>query len=327
MDTIEKALQKHQANRQVEHSTAEGSADSVDGVTPALQEDLQESRSSSSVEAAVQTTPQKVTNKDNVSNVKNVSNEVPLRGDYSPNFLSLDLAELARAGVIIPDDKRSKIKEEYKHIKRPLLQKASIDAPVEKHENLIMLTSAHSGEGKTFSSLNLAMSIAVERDRRVLLIDADVVKPGLGRMLGLQEKPGLVEYLNGDKKDLSEILLSTNVHNLTLMPAGKTHHLTHELLASKTMAELVDELSSRYRDRVVIFDSPPLLATSESKVLSRLVGQIVLVIEQDKTSQSAVQDALAAVEREKVSGLILNKSRAGRESYYGYYYSDSADEK
>ena len=256
-----------------------------------------------------------------------LSNRVSLRGDRTHNVLNLDLAELARAGVIIPDDKRSKIKEEYKHIKRPLLQKASIDAPVEKHENLIMLTSAHSGEGKTFSSLNLAMSIAVERDRRVLLIDADVVKPGLGRMLGLQEKPGLVEYLNGDKKDLSEILLSTNVHNLTLMPAGKTHHLTHELLASKTMAELVDELSSRYRDRVVIFDSPPLLATSESKVLSRLVGQIVLVIEQDKTSQSAVQDALAAVEREKVSGLILNKSRAGRESYYGYYYSDSADEK
>ncbi|MCB1664033.1 MAG: polysaccharide biosynthesis tyrosine autokinase, partial [Pseudomonadales bacterium] len=182
--------------------------------------------------------------------------------------------------------------------------------------------SAYSGEGKTFSSLNLAMSIAVERDRRVLLVDADVVKPGLDKMLEMEDRPGLVEYLSGDVSSFSDILLTTNVHNLTIVPAGKTHHLSHELLASNAMQELAHEMSTRYSDRIIIFDCPPMLITSEAKVLAKLVGQIVLVVEQDKTSQSAVKDAIALLERDKLTGLVLNKSKSVGESYYGYYYSE-----
>lgn len=311
MDTIEKALRKHQAakeqreteveqadDRQSREAVAENKAGTIVGAT--------------AVESAVQASRESRTNK------------VSLRTDYKPNIFELDLARLAHSGIILPDEKRSKIKEEYKHIKRPLLQKASMEATQAGKENLIMVTSAYSGEGKTFSSLNLAMSIAVERDRRVLLVDADVVKPGMGRLLGLENRDGLVDFLNGDNEDLSSILLSTNVHNLTLMPAGKTHHLSHELLASKAMQDLVEELATRYKDRVIIFDSSPLLATSESRVLARLVGQVVIVIEQDKTSQTAVQDAIACIERGKITGLILNKSHTGSDAYYGYYYRDDS---
>ena len=136
------------------------------------------------------------------------------------------------------------------------------------------------------------------------------------------DKLGLVEYLNGEIDSLSDIMLTTNIHNLTVLPAGKTHHLSHELLASNAMHELAKELSSRYRDRIIIFDSPPVLITSEAKVLSDLVGQIVLVVEQEKTTQKAINDALAELEPSKISGLILNKSHTLGEGYYGYYYSE-----
>ncbi|MEZ5525438.1 MAG: XrtA-associated tyrosine autokinase [Pseudomonadales bacterium] len=302
MDTIEKALDKH---RQAQQAVLED-----DRVSPAqepLAADPQPAEASS------------IFRKEGVS-----AHEIEHShtGERSTNTVEIDFEVLEKMGAILPDDSRSKIKEEYKHIKRPLLQKAMASAGTNLPDNLIMVTSAYSGEGKTFSSLNLALSIAVERDCRVLLVDADVVKPGLGRMLGVEENQGLVEYLNGEIESLSDILLNTNINNLTILPAGKTHHLSHELLASNAMRQLAEELSSRYPDRIIIFDSPPVLITSEAKVLSDLVGQIALVIEQDKTSQQAVKDALAKLEQSKISGLILNKSYSLAEGYYGYYYSE-----
>jgi len=298
MDTIEKALNKH---RQVQETALEN-----DSITATEEQSVIEQATAEVDIPVVNRVGQSATSTFDVN---------------TANSLEIDLDELKRIGAILPDDARSKIKEEYKHIKRPLLQKAMARTDPQSADNLIMVTSAYSGEGKTFSSLNLALSIAVERDCRVLLIDADVVKPGLGRTLAMDDKLGLVDYLKGEVDSLSDIMLSTNIHNLTLLPAGKTHHLSHELLASNAMTELVKELSSRYRDRIIIFDSPPVLITSEAKVLSDLVGQIALVIEQDKTSQQAVKEALTKLDSSKVSGLILNKSHTLGEGYYGYYYS------
>ena len=248
--------------------------------------------------------------------------KIPLHAGSPEKYLDIDFSLLHDRGVIFPDNKRSKVKEEYKHIKRPLLQRVAKKNPDGKASNLVMVTSAYSGEGKTFSALNLALSIAVERDRRVLLIDADVVKPGLGAMLGVGGEKGLLDYLNGEVSSLADILLSTNVKNMTLLSAGKTHHLSHELLASNAMQDLVRELAARYPDRIIIFDSPPLLITSEAKLLAQLLDQIVLVVEQDKTSQKAVKDAIATVEKEKITGLILNKFNGlgMSDSYYGYYH-------
>lgn len=254
---------------------------------------------------------------------------IPSHGGFTENYLEIDFSSLQLRGVISPDEKRSKVKEEYKHIKRPILQRVTKKNQGGKDSNLIMVTSAYSGEGKTFSSLNLALSIAVERDRRVLLVDADVVKPGLGGMLGISHQKGLVDYLNGDVSSLTDILFSTNVNNMTLLPAGKTHHLSHELLASNAMRDLARELSNRYPDRIIIFDSPPLLITSEAKVLAQLADQIVLVVEQDKTSQKAVKDAVAVVDKEKITGLILNKYKGlgMSDAYYGYYYYGAKGER
>jgi len=302
MDTIEKALNKH---RNVQEAEVEGAS----GVTPEKRADIQ----------GVTSTQQTLVD-DPVANQNQSAGGASCT--KTTNFLEIDFDVLKRMGAILPDDSRSKIKDEYKHIKRPLLQKAMTRPDPQSPDNLIMVTSAHSGEGKTFSALNLALSIAVERDCRVLLIDADVVKSGLGRILALDDKPGLVEYLNGEIDSLSDIMLSTNIHNLTVLPAGKTHHLSHELLASNSMRELVNELSSRYHDRIIIFDSPPVLITSEALVLSDLVGQIAFVVEQDKTSQHAVKEGLAKLDSSKVSGLILNKSHTLGEGYYGYYYSE-----
>jgi len=300
MDTIEKALSKHRQTQQaeLERDNVPEFSEQLGGSVNSLE------KSASEVD---------VTSFD--KSQKGIS-------DATVNSLEIDLDALARLGAILPNDSRSKIKEEYKHIKRPLLQKAMARMDSDCPDNLIMVTSAYSGEGKTFSSLNLALSIAVERDCRVLLIDADVVKPGLGRVLAMESKPGLVEYLNGEIENLSEVLLTTNINNLTVLPAGKTHHLSHELLASNSMRDLAKELSSRYRDRIIIFDSPPVLITSEAKVLSDVVGQIALVIEQDKTAQQSVKDALAKLDAAKISGLILNKSHSLGAGYYGYYYKE-----
>jgi len=298
MDTIEKALNKHRQRQEAELENDSVTASEDPPVTvieqAAAEVDIPVVRGAGQ----------------SASSASYVNTE---------HVLEIDLAELERMGAILPDDARSKIKEEYKHIKRPLLQKALTRTDPRSADNLIMITSPLSGEGKTFSSLNLALSIAVERDCRVLLIDADVVKPGLGRALAVDDYLGLVEYLNGEVDCLSDILLSTNINNLTVLPSGKTHHLSHELLASNAMRELVNELSSRYSDRIIIFDSPPILVTSEAEVLSDLVGQITLVVEQDKTSQQAVKEALTKLDSSKVSGLILNKSHVLGEGYYGYY--------
>ena len=143
---------------------------------------------------------------------------------------------------------------------------------INQNRNLVMVTSALPSEGKTFVALNLAMSMAMELDCRVLLVDADVVAPSLPAALGIEPAKGLMDLLTDDAPRFSDVLLGTNVERLTLLLAGTPHAGAAELLASEAMARLLAEMSSRYPDRIVLFDSPPLLATSESRVLASQVG-------------------------------------------------------
>lgn len=171
------------------------------------------------------------------------------------------------------------------------------------------------------------MSIASELDHRVLLIDADVARPSIPRILGFEPKKGLLDILLNKELDISDVMLQTGVDKLTLVSAGEERHAhATELLAGHRMGLLLDELSQRYHDRVVIFDSPPLLQTSEARVLAARMGQIVLVVEAEQTSQQAVKEALKQIESCTSINLIYNKARAfsGRENYgygYGYNYS------
>ena len=240
----------------------------------------------------------------------------------------LDVVRLRAAGLITPEAERSQIAEEFRMIKRPLLKNAfGQGAALVANGNLIMVSSAFPNEGKTFTSINLALSIASELDHTVLLIDADVARPSVSSYFGIDTGPGLVDYLLGDETDLSTLLIKTDIPKLTLLQAGKRHHHSTELLASESMRNLMEELSARYPDRVIIFDSPPLLVTSEASVLASLVGQIIIVVESEKTTQTALKEALSLLDPDKSIGLVLNKSRQPFGSEYGTYYGYYGHEK
>ncbi len=239
----------------------------------------------------------------------------------------LDFQQIHAAGLLVPDTRRSRIKEEYRYIKRPLLMNFDgKGAAAAEHANLIVVTSACPGEGKTFTACNLALSIATERNRTVLLVDADVIKPDLAKTLGFEADLGLVDFLIDDQLDLADVLVDTNVPSLTVLPAGSQHHLSTELLAGESMRRLAMEMSQRYPDRVVIFDSPPLLATTEASVLARLMGQVVMVVEAGRTQQSQVKAALALLDPNQIVGFVLNKTRGfPGPDYYGYGYGGGDD--
>ena len=234
--------------------------------------------------------------------------------------VELDLRALAASGFATPNDTRSVIGDQYRVIKRPLIRNAmGKGASSLVHGNLIMVTSALPGEGKTFTSVNLAMSIAAELDHTVMLVDADVARPSVLNILGREKGPGLLDILDGQAK-MADVLLRTNIDKLTILPSGTYHPRATELLASEAMRQWLDDVALRYADRIVIFDSPPLLLTTEARVLASHMGQVVVVVQAGKTLQSHVEHALAAIESCPVRLLLLNQAHAGADAAYGYGY-------
>jgi len=238
--------------------------------------------------------------------------------------IELDFARLKARGFVTPDSGATQIAEEFRVIKRPIIRNAvGTGAGHVKHGNLVMVTSALPSEGKTFTSLNLALSIATEIDSTVLLVDGDVAHPSIPEQLGAPHGPGLLDLLTRDDLDFGDALVKTNIDKLSLMPAGSRHRRSTELLASEQMASLLREMATRYSDRIIIFDSPPLLATTEARVLATNMGQIVMVVAADATSQHAVNQALATIESCEIVLMVLNKaSRTDVGTYYGYYAND-----
>ena len=242
---------------------------------------------------------------------------------FSTRRVELDLARMRDQGMVTAAAGRTRLLEDFRVIKRPLLQRAFAErGPSERPGNLIMITSSLPGEGKTYCAVNLAMSIAMELDHTVLLVDADVARPSVLRTLGLPAHRGLMDILVDDKLDMADVMLRTNVDTLSILPAGTSTPRATELLASSTMTNLVHEIANRYPDRIVIFDSPPLLLTSESRVLASHMGQIVMVVEAQTTTQHAVKEALRQLEGYPNVNLIYNKTREfpGIEETYDYHY-------
>lgn len=239
-------------------------------------------------------------------------------------FQSINLARLHRMGVVAPDAEKSQIAEEFRIIKRPLIANAfGQGAARVKNGNMIMITSSLPGEGKSFCAINLAISMALEMDRTVLLIDADVAKPRVPEYLGIHADLGLLDVLQDKNLKLSDVMIKTDIAKLTILPAGRTYKRATELLASEAMTRLVEDIGNRYPDRIVLFDSPPILATSEASVLATHMGQIVMVVEAERTSQEAVREALSHVQSCEVVNMLLNKATPtpGADYYYGYYGS------
>lgn len=241
--------------------------------------------------------------------------------------IKVDVEKLLAQGMLSPDASQGKLAEEYRLIKRPLLLNAFGENRNKiNNANLILVTSSLPGEGKTFTAVNLALSIAAERDKTVLLVDADVVKPALSRLFGVEDRPGLIELLEHEAT-FAEVLLRTDIPKLTLLPSGRRHSHATELLASEAMVQLAGDMSRRYPDRVIIFDSPPLLATTQASVLATHVGQVLLVVESESTPQYIVKEAVEMLSGCALVGCVLNKTTQGfglGYYYYGYkyYYSD-----
>lgn len=190
----------------------------------------------------------------------------------------------------------------------------------------IMVAAAMSGEGKTFVSVNLAASIATDLHCHALLVDCDLRNPSLAQWFGFREGKGLSDYLGGNEP-LSELLRKTEVEKLSLLTAGSVEDNPTELIGSKKMEALVHELKSRYNDRYIIFDSTPLLATSEPELLSKLVDGIIFVTRAGVTPRETVKQALSSIEKGKILGFVLNDLQfrsPGLSSRYfgsgGYYY-------
>jgi protein-tyrosine kinase len=236
-------------------------------------------------------------------------------------FVDINLARLHQMGMVTHDGGRTPAAEDFRIIKRPLLRSAAgaISSGI-KNGNLIVVTSALPGEGKTFCAINLAMSIAMEKDHTVLLVDADVARPSVLKVLGLPNTAGLMDVLLSERRALEDVILKTNIASLSILPAGRSNKHATELLASQTMSLLLDEIAGRYPDRIVIFDSPPLLLTTEANVLAAQMGQVVLVVESETTTQRALKEALRRLDNCAHINLICNKTRAfPGDDYYGYY--------
>lgn len=235
--------------------------------------------------------------------------------------LNIPLARLEEEGYVALSGKRKLVNEEFRAIKRKVLNNAfGLLSSTIENSNLIMLTSATSGEGKSFSSINLALSIALEQDKTVLLVDCDVLKPSLHKKLHVENKLGIMEYLSGEVDDVQSIINPTNVEKLRFISAGKQHHLSTELLASQKMVSLANEFVNRYPDRIVILDCPPLLGINETYVLSELAGQILVVIEEGSTKLSSVKSAVEQLNKDKAIGFVVNKSTNNNYNEYGYGY-------
>ena len=237
------------------------------------------------------------------------------------DVVNIDWQQLEEEGYLSHQQTlNTSLVEEYRMIKRPLINNAfGRGAHGIDRANLILITSSMPSEGKTFTAINLAISIANERDKKVLLIDADVAKPSIAKRLNIKSSPGLIEFLENDDIEFADISLKTDLPGLQIIPAGKRHAFSTELLSSDKMFQFMDELSHRYPDRIVIFDSPPLLAATQAEVLATLVGQIVLVISAETTMQSTVLEGLKKLETTDVVLALLNKSKQGLNlDYYGY---------
>lgn len=233
----------------------------------------------------------------------------------------IDLERLERTGYLVPTQTKSVLASEFGHIKRPLLKNARSRESATERLSLIMVTSALPGEGKTFCAINLAMSMSVEIDTSVLLVDADVMRPEVLNRLGVQANKGLLDLLTDRQLGLSDVVLETNVPKLAILPAGTRNRISTELLASEAMGSRLVALTEQYPDHVVIFDAPPMLVTSEAKVLAEQLGQVVFVVDAAATPRNAVLQAFAALEQCPIVMSVLNKAPESADAIgYGYYY-------
>lgn len=240
--------------------------------------------------------------------------------EHALKRISVNLAALRVAGYLAAEGEQRRFADQYRQIKRPLIEKA-LAGGSPAIMRLVLVTSALPGDGKTFTTVNLALSMARERDLSVLLVDADLPRAHVSQIFGLSGEPGLMDALLDESIDVESLVVRTDIHGLDILPAGKFVENATELLASARMAQIIARISAHNPRRFALFDSSPLLGSSEADALVRLPGQIVLVVRASTTPRHAVLEALDRIDESKLQGLVLNQASAARTSggYYGYY--------
>ena len=235
--------------------------------------------------------------------------------------IAIDFNLLRAQGELPEAGLERRFADYYREIKRPLIQ-SMLTGDARPDSRLVLLTSALPGEGKSFTALNLALSVARERDVSVLLVDADVPKSHLSRTFGLQGTPGLSDALTDESIDVDSLIIGTDIRGLEILPAGKPTEGTAELLASARMGQIATRLA-RHPRRLVLLDCPPLLASSEARALKQIPGQILIVTRAGRTPRQALLDAIALIDKSKLHGLVLNDAHAssGDGYYTNYGYS------
>jgi len=246
-------------------------------------------------------------------------------------IIQVNVEQLRAGGALPPEDHAGALTDQFRRIKWPILESVAEGNPDGTPANRIMVTSSIAGEGKTFTSFNLAHSISREKDVSVVLVDADVAKRHITELFGVPDRQGLTDVIADPTLDPEAFVLGTNIQGLSVLPAGRRSSTAPELFASHRMTEIVTQLGRNDPRRIVLFDSSPLLATNESQVLGRLVDQIVMVVRAEFTTQPMVLEAIGLLDKTKQIRCVLNQARASRmtEYYYGYGYypNDSRQEQ
>lgn len=248
--------------------------------------------------------------------------------DAAPSYESRPVAAVDRDrlrdnGFIVPGAAPGSLAEEFRLVKRQLLLNASGAAtgkPLDRGR-MILVCSAQPNDGKTFCAVNLALSLASERDTDVLLVDADVAKPEILSTLGIEGGPGLMDALLDSSIDVEQLVIATDVPKLSVLAAGRQANNDTEMLASARTKHVLDSLANNYPSRIIIFDSAPALAASPASVLALNVGQVMMVVRADRTTESELRDALALVDGCPNISLLLNGSTYfGSNHSFGSYY-------
>lgn len=235
----------------------------------------------------------------------------------------VDLAALEAGGHLLPDAPSSALAEETRIIKRRLLKAIDDKAERDPRARVALITSGQPGEGKTFLALNLALSIAGEHERAVLLIDGDTSQPEIAGRLGIDSDSGLVDALADRDVDPESLVIDTDIAGLSILPAGRRERNVPELLASARTEEVLGRLLAADPQRIILIDSPPALAASNASVLAGHAGQILVVVRADATSEADLKETVGLLGGPARLSLVLNSaslSIGGRR--FGRYEED-----
>jgi protein-tyrosine kinase len=253
----------------------------------------------------------------------NSPSTAPVVTEHALKRINIDLATIRSAGYLPEEGQERRFADHYRQIKRPLIENA-LAPDTAADMRTILVSSALPGDGKTFTAINLALSLARERDVSVLLVDADVPKAHITTVFGLGDEPGLLDALTNESLDVSSLIVRTDIRGLDILPAGRLVDGATELLASERMTQVAARLNARNARRLALFDTSPLLVSSEARALVRLAAQIVLVVRAGVTPRRAVLEALTHVDPKKLQGFVLNQMATKKgDGYYGYSYYEA----